>query len=97
MEIYYYLIFTIFAFIVCAMVVDENVSISINLLFKIVKLQVERIYWMIRLHPKNPITNLKMKWKYDKLAKKLHDELVKSKESSYNAVVIEDADHEQNP
>ena len=79
------------------MVVDENVSIAINLFFRIVKLQVERIYWMIRLHPKNPITNLKMKWEYDKLAKKLHDELVKSKESSYNAVVIKDADHEQNP
>jgi hypothetical protein len=31
--------------------------------------------WMIRLHPKNPITNLMMKWKYEKLARELQAEM----------------------
>jgi hypothetical protein len=31
--------------------------------------------WMIRLHPKNPITNLMMKWKYERLARELQEEM----------------------
>jgi hypothetical protein len=31
--------------------------------------------WMIRLHPKNPITNLMMKWKYERLARELQAEI----------------------
>jgi hypothetical protein len=30
---------------------------------------------MMVFHPKNPITNLAMKYKYDKLAQELHREL----------------------
>jgi hypothetical protein len=43
-----------------------------------IRVNIERVYWMIRLHPKNPITNLIMRWKYDKIAKELHAELIKN-------------------
>jgi hypothetical protein len=38
------------------------------------RLNIERMFWMIRFHPKNPITNLMMRWKYDKIAKELEKE-----------------------
>ena len=57
------------------MVVDKNVSDAINLIFKLFLIKIERLYWMIRFNPKNPVTNLLMKWKYDRLALELHREL----------------------
>jgi hypothetical protein len=34
----------------------------------------ERFIWMVRLHPKNPITNLMMRQKYARIAKELEKE-----------------------
>lgn len=71
------LIFGILAYL---MWVDENVVIYLTLIFKILRVNTERMLWMIRFHPRNPITNLMMKWKYDKMAKDLEKEfLEKSK------------------
>lgn len=75
MENYYYGI-SLSIFVVIAMViVDQNVANYINLTFKIIKVNTERMLWMIRFHPRNPITNLMMKWKYDRIAKELEKEL----------------------
>jgi hypothetical protein len=38
------------------------------------KLNIERMFWMIRLHPKNPITNLIKRWEYAKIARELQKE-----------------------
>lgn len=57
------------------MAVDKNVSDAINLVFKLFLVKIERLYWMIRFHPKNPVTNLLMKWKYNRLALELHRDL----------------------
>ena len=54
--------------------VDENVTVYLTLIFKIIRINTERMFWMIRLHPKNPITNLMMKRKYDRIAKELEKE-----------------------
>jgi hypothetical protein len=54
--------------------IDPNVSEYLTLVFKIIKLNIERTFWMIRLHPKNPIVNLINRWKYDKIAKELQKE-----------------------
>jgi hypothetical protein len=54
--------------------VDKNVADYIVLLFKMTQLNIERVYWMIKLHPKNPITNLIKKWEYDKIARELQKE-----------------------
>jgi hypothetical protein len=55
-------------------IVDQNVLDYILILFKIIKVNFERAIWLIRFHPKNPITNLIMKFKYDKIAKELQKE-----------------------
>lgn len=75
MNIYCYTLLTVFAIIAYIIVVDQNVAIFIDLVFKIIKVNVERFYWVIRFHPKNPITNLIMRIKYAKIAKDLEREL----------------------
>jgi hypothetical protein len=56
------------------MITDKNVADYLTLIFKMTRLNIERMFWMIRLHPKNPITNLMMFWKYDRIAKELEKE-----------------------
>jgi hypothetical protein len=70
----YYIWITIFAIIAYVIVVDPNGPRLIDLIGKVIKLNFERIYWIIRLHPKNPVTNFLMKRKYDNLAKELQKE-----------------------
>lgn len=77
MNEYYYALFLVFSILAVMIVLDENVAIYVTLIFKIIRVNLERIWWMIRFHPKNPITNLMMKWKYDRLAKDLEKELMK--------------------
>ncbi len=66
-------IFGILAYLIW---VDENIATYLTLIFKIIRINTERMLWMIRLHPKNPITNLMMKWKYAKIAKELEKEFL---------------------
>ena len=66
----------IFGILAYLMWVDENVAVYLTLIFKIIKINTERMFWMIRLHPYNPITNLIMKLKYDKIAKELEKEFL---------------------
>jgi hypothetical protein len=76
-ESYYltiFLFFSIFGFIIA---VDRNVSDYIILLFQLMKINIEKYYWMIKLHPKNPVTNYFMRRKYFKIARDLHEELNK--------------------
>ena len=65
----------IFGIIFYLMAVDKNVADYLTLVFKMTKLNIERAFWMIRLHPKNPITNLMKQWEYEKIAKELEKEL----------------------
>jgi hypothetical protein len=60
------------------MIVDKNVGEYLTLIFKIMKVNIERYIWMIRFHPRNPITNLIKKWEYEKLAKELEKEFGES-------------------
>ena len=64
----------IFAILAYLMWVDENVTVYLTLIFKIIRINAERMLWMIRFHPRNPITNLMMKWKYERLARELQEE-----------------------
>lgn len=72
----------IFGIVAYLIIVDKNVADYLTLLTKIIKMNVERTYWMIRLHPKNPITNLMMRIEYDRIAKELHKELIKNDDVS---------------
>jgi hypothetical protein len=74
MSTYYYTLFIIFTVIVTMMILDHNVSEYINLLFKILKVNIERFIWMIRFHPNNFITTYLQNRKYDKIARELEKE-----------------------
>ena len=65
-------IFGILAYLIW---VDENITVYLTLIFKIIRINTERMFWMIRLHPYNPITNLIIKLKYDRIAKEMIKEL----------------------
>lgn len=73
---YYLSLFLVFSIIAVVLVIDRNVSDYIVLIFKIFKINIEKLFWMIKLHPKNPITNFMMKRQYEKIAKELHKELI---------------------
>jgi hypothetical protein len=64
----------LFAILAYLILTDKNVADYLTLVFKIARLNIDRTLWMIRLHPKNPITNLMMRWKYDKIARELQKE-----------------------
>jgi hypothetical protein len=65
----------IFGVVAYMIIVDKNVGDYLILLLKMVRVNIERFYWMVRFHPRNPITNLIMKWKYEQIAKELEKEL----------------------
>jgi hypothetical protein len=76
--IYYYSLFTAFVIIVTMMIIDQNVSEYIILLTKSAKLNVERMFWMIRFHPailSSPIGRWWMMRKYMRTVKELSQEL----------------------
>ena len=60
------------------MIVDPNVTDYIYLIGKIIKVNLERFYWMIRFHPAiltSPIGKWWMMRKYMRTAEKLAQEL----------------------
>jgi len=70
----------LFAIVAYLMITDKNVADYLTLIFKMMRLNIERMFWMIRLHPKNPITNLMMRWRYDRIARELQEEMERSKD-----------------
>lgn len=68
------IILVIFGVVAYMMILDENIGIYITLVFKMIRVNIQRFFWMIRLHPKNPITNLIKKWEYEKIARELESE-----------------------
>jgi hypothetical protein len=76
----YYSSLAIFGIISYVLIVDKNVSDAIVLVFKMIPIQMQRFFWMIRFHPRNPITNFLMERKYEKLALELQKELTASQE-----------------
>lgn len=73
--LYYYTIFTIFAIIVYIIAVDKNVAIFIELMARFAIVQVKRAWWILRFHPINPIPRWTLKWKIERITKKLEKDL----------------------
>lgn len=65
----------IFGIVGFMIVTDKNVGVYLTLIFQIIKMDIQKFIWKVRLHPKNPITNLMMKIKYERIAKELQKEL----------------------
>jgi len=78
MQIYYYTLFGFFAIITYLVSVDKNVEDYIVLVFKIIQIKFERLYYLIKFHPfwiLNPIGRWWMLKKYEKIAKEISKEL----------------------
>lgn len=58
------------------LITDKNVEDYLILIFKLMKINTERLFWMIKFHPRNPITNFLKEREYAKLAKELEKELM---------------------
>lgn len=65
----------IFGIIFYMVLVDQNVADLINLLTKAFNNEVSKRIWMIKYHPRNPITNLIKRREYAKIAEELRKEL----------------------
>lgn len=78
---YYYIWFLLFIVVAYAIVVDPNVSRYIILLTKILRINLERIKWMIILHPNNPITRFNINRRADRIAKEIQESLTKDSKS----------------
>ena len=76
MTAYYYTLFIVFTIIAAMIVLDNNVGVYITLIFKILKVNIERLFWMIRFHPNNFITTWIQNRKYDKIARELEKEFL---------------------
>lgn len=63
-----------FGIIFYIILVDKNVEDYLFLVFKITKVNFQRLIWMIKYHPRNPITNFIKEIEYTRLAKELEKE-----------------------
>lgn len=70
----YYFWILIFAIVTYIVIVDKNVLLWIELTLKLISIQTQRFFWIIRFHPKNPVTNLIKRYEYNKIAKELEKE-----------------------
>lgn len=73
------IIFGILAYII---IIDENVATYLTLIFKIMKVNTERMAWMIRFHPNNFVTTWIQNRKYDQIARELQKEYETKQRSS---------------
>jgi len=64
----------IFGVLAYMIIVDENVGKFIMIWVGIIKVNTERLIWMIRFHPNNFVTTWLQNRKYDKIAKELEKE-----------------------
>ena len=75
MYIYYNTLLAILTVIIFLIMIDRNVADYIIIIFKLLNINFQRMIWMIRYHPQNPITNLIKRFEYNKIAKELQKEL----------------------
>ena len=73
----FYVWFLIFICIGYLIVTDQSIAQLFVLLFKLARVQYEKIKWYVRYSPDNPLVKFILHRKYLKIAKELHKELVK--------------------
>lgn len=75
MEYNYYLLFISFFVIGSVIVIDPNVAEYLTLVFKMAMLNIERFWWMIKFHPRNPIQKYLIARRSWNIAKKMMEEI----------------------
>lgn len=71
-------ILILFVILIYIIAVDKNVEDYFILTLKLWRINIERFLWMIRFHPRNPVTNFLKEREYAKIAKDLEKELTKN-------------------
>jgi hypothetical protein len=61
------------------MIIDENIAIYMTLMTKLIKVNIQRFFWAIHFHPKNPIQNFIIRRRSYKLAQEMMKKLWKNK------------------
>ena len=64
------------------MIIDENIATYLTLILKIMKVNTERFFWMVKYHPNNFITTWIQNRKYDQIARELEKEFQSQVERS---------------
>jgi len=75
MGIYYYILFYLFVILAILIVLDRNVGIYIDLMFRYGIIQIKRLIWLIRFHPYNLITKWISNRKIEKMVKQFEENL----------------------
>ena len=77
----YYIWFTFFAIIAYFIVTDNSVAKAIYILTQLLKIQYEKIKWLILYNPENPIVKWIMWRRAIKMAKELERDILSKKDS----------------
>jgi len=65
------------------LVIEPNAAKAIELLAKLIGVEIQRRWLMIKLHPKNPITNWLWERKMEKLAIELKQKIKEANEQTF--------------
>lgn len=71
---YQYILLTIFAILAYLIIIDKSVATLFVLLFKIMRVQFERVKWLIIYNPGNPFSKYFMWRNAMKIAKEIRKE-----------------------
>lgn len=74
------IVLIIFGVIAYMMILDENIGIYLTLVFKMWRINIERLFWMMKYHPNNFVTTYFQNRKYDRIARELEKEFNNAKQ-----------------
>ena len=75
LNIYYYIIFAVFAVIAYMMIVDQNVVRYIDVMFQLLVVNIKKWYYIAVYHPGNKFTTWTMNYRIDRMTRQLQKEL----------------------
>lgn len=76
----------VFAIVAYLVVTDKSIEQYLTLMVKMISVNVERYWWMAKLHPKNPITNYFMNRRCEKLADQIINEFIENEQIAKDEV-----------
>ena len=88
MTSYFYFLSTVFAIVFALILIDNNVGSYIDLKLRLLGINIQRLFWIIRFHPNNFITTFLQNRKYSRIAREIQMER-ESQLSNNNRETIE--------
>lgn len=75
MTLYYYVIFTIVTVVSYMMIVDRNIITYIELIYQSAIVQFKLAWWVVKLHPSNPISRWAFNRRIEQMTRELEEDL----------------------